>query len=266
MKKFNAFLLLAWALLFLQGCGSSNSNKQTAPSNLNLEEINNSNPSTDVSTDTNINFDDIDSTDITVDEEVIADNSTDQMNSDTDLYRTFIGDLYTTVLQRPMDPAGFRFYRDILENSSAGEIVINCQNIIASFFTSSEYGMGQVSNRSFVQTLYLAFYDREVDNDGFQFWHQHLNAGNIAKADLLNIVKNNQETVSRCQVSLGVSSIPPQPQAGSQCMLVWAPVCGVDGRTYDNACFARQAGTPVASNGRCSQTSSVFSRPLPRTR
>jgi len=35
------------------------------------------------------------------------------------------------------------------------------------------------------------------------------------------------------------------------CITVWKPVCGKDNRTYSNECFAKTAGTEVASDGAC---------------
>jgi hypothetical protein len=45
--------------------------------------------------------------------------------------------------------------------------------------------------------------------------------------------------------------IPLTPRERRACIEVWDPVCGKDGKTYSNACFAKVAGVEVAHKGVC---------------
>lgn len=56
------------------------------------------------------------------------------------------------------------------------------------------------------------------------------------------------EAEAMCGAADATGECRPTPDV---CPMVIAPVCGCDGRTYDNACQANAAGTSVASDGRC---------------
>ncbi len=51
----------------------------------------------------------------------------------------------------------------------------------------------------------------------------------------------------KCKQGVGTCKAKPE-----NCVFQYAPVCGCNGRTYANACFAAKNGTSVATKGKCS--------------
>lgn len=47
--------------------------------------------------------------------------------------------------------------------------------------------------------------------------------------------------------------IPPKPEKPAACITLWDPVCGKDGKTYSNACFAKLAGIEIVYKGKCKE-------------
>jgi len=74
------------------------------------------------------------------------------------------------------------------------------------------------------------------------------------KQDAEQLKKRIQEKIQ--QQSQGQTKEQVREQA---CVTIWDPVCGKDGKTYSNACFAKLAGVGIDYKGKC-KTAESFKR------
>jgi len=64
---------------------------------------------------------------------------------------------------------------------------------------------------------------------------------------------------------IGFSCVRPTDTSAA-CTYLWEPVCGQNGRTYSNKCFAEQAGVKIAYRGQCKKTECKQDADCPKTR
>lgn len=62
---------------------------------------------------------------------------------------------------------------------------------------------------------------------------------------------NNQSEAKMSRSQTGRQVTPPANTGNIVCMDQYEPVCGKDGQTYSNGCYALRAGTEIAFDGEC---------------
>ncbi len=106
--------------------------------------------------------------------EVAFENESDKNPQVTD----FVNRLYAICMERGYDDEGEAFWCKALNDGS-----ISGQQIVSFFFTSDEYKDLAKNDDAFINDLYLAFFNREADAEGYAFWADFLaNGGDRAVA------------------------------------------------------------------------------------
>ena len=80
----------------------------------------------------------------------------------------------------------------------------------------------------------------------FIIWNSQRDKGPQAPEEI-------QKEIERLQKILEQAEKDKQKSESGEvaCILVYEPVCGVNGRTYSNSCFAGAAGVEIAHQGEC---------------
>ncbi|MBO4637853.1 MAG: DUF4214 domain-containing protein [Clostridiales bacterium] len=111
----------------------------------------------------------------------------------------FVERLYTVALGRSSDPAGAAdWVAAITERGETGA------DAARGFLYSDEFLNKDVTTEEFVRILYVTFFDREPDTDGFNAWVNALNNGS-SKRDVIEGFINSTEWANLC-LRYGIAS------------------------------------------------------------
>ncbi|HAF25894.1 MAG TPA: hypothetical protein DCG85_01120 [Lachnospiraceae bacterium] len=92
---------------------------------------------------------------------------------------SYVERIYRKILKREPDDGGLNYWVDaIMNGQSADGIKYDPATVIRTgFFRSDEYKAKNRSRDEFISDVYLAFFDRDPDGDGFSYWQQMLASG-----------------------------------------------------------------------------------------
>ena len=99
--------------------------------------------------------------------------------------------MYTTAMNRGYDAAGRAYWATQLANFD-----ITGEQVGASFFLSDEMNGYNLSDKEFIQRLYLTFMDRDPDQAGLDYWMSF--AKEHSRADLVFGFTRSPEFTTKC--------------------------------------------------------------------
>ena len=111
---------------------------------------------------------------------------------DSDI-RRFVERLYSTCLDRGSDVEGINYWSKTLEeHTNTGAAVA------ANFVFSEEYIGKNTSDEEFLKMLYYAFFDREPDEEGMNYWMFQMNNSGCSRKKIFENFVNSQEFYDIC--------------------------------------------------------------------
>ena len=118
---------------------------------------------------------------------------------DTEGLGGFVARLYTTVLSREAEHAG---YEDWCSKLSRGEM--NGREVAEGFFESQEFLNKTLSNEEYLTILYRLFFNREPDPEGIATWTAKLEEG-VSRTDIRTGFYDSAEWANTC-LAYGIKS------------------------------------------------------------
>ena len=107
--------------------------------------------------------------------------------------RAFVDRLYTEVLGRQAEEDGANYWTNRLYNFD-----ISGAEVAAGFIFSKEFQDKNVSNSEFLDILYRAFFNREFDFDGKNYWETVLIKGAVSRQDVAYGFIYSREWANTC--------------------------------------------------------------------
>jgi lysophospholipase L1-like esterase len=98
-----------------------------------------------------------------------------QLNKDVD---QFVRRTYIDILGREADESGLNYWRHTLQSTTAATITIE-------FLESEEYRSRELDSGSYITLLYHTLFDREPDSEGYSYWLDALESGDLNRGDIL---------------------------------------------------------------------------------
>ena len=111
--------------------------------------------------------------------------------------REFVTRLYNVCLKRDPDDSGLDYWISELKDQKETGVAV-----ASGFIFSPELQEKSYSNEDYVKVMYDAFFGREADTDGFNYWVKRMNDG-MSRQDLFTGFANSQEFFDLCD-SFGV--------------------------------------------------------------
>jgi len=90
---------------------------------------------------------------------------------------------------------------------------------------------------------------------------QARNSIKAARENSLNKINDNIQNLPEVEagrIRRYINNLAPENEEETVCIQLWDPVCGKNGETYSNSCFARKAGIEIEYKGECKNNDSTL--------